>query len=58
MYERGLKEYEKWQSMAETYKEKHRPEFEMFERFIKEDYKLQYDDLPTYNIANQLLLVK
>jgi len=22
LYERGLKEYEKWQSMAETYKEK------------------------------------
>lgn len=54
VYERGLKEYEKWQSMAETYKEKHRPEFEMFERFIKEDYKLQYDDLPTYNIGESI----
>lgn len=54
VFVRGQKEYNKWQNLIKTYKAKYRADYEIFESFLKEDYKVNYDDLPSYNIGDSL----
>lgn len=54
VFERGQKEYQKWQKTADAYKERFRADYEMFENYLKGNFEVGLDDLPNFKVADSI----